>query len=79
MPMSELADALNRSREMIRAALADAHAELAALDTRRGELRALIVQAEAALGEATQPTAETAAMTLHEALTQILRETATSP
>jgi hypothetical protein len=30
--MSELADALKRSREMIRGALADARGELAALD-----------------------------------------------
>lgn len=77
--MSELADALHRSREMIRAALADAHAELTALDARRGELQALIVQAEAALGEATQPTAGPAAMTLHEALAQILRENGNEP
>ena len=58
---------------MIRAALAEARAELAALDARRSELQALIVQAETALGEA-RPPAATTAMTLHEALAQILRE-----
>jgi hypothetical protein len=73
--MSDLADALNRSREMIRSALADARTELAALDQRRSELLALISQGEAALGEARLPTA----MTLHEALVQILRENSNVP
>jgi hypothetical protein len=77
--MSELADALDRGRELIRAALADARAELDALDARRGELQALIVQAEAALGEESRPSAGTAAMTLHDALAQILRENGNEP
>ena len=58
---------------MIRAALADARAELAALDARRSELEALISQGETALGDA-QPAAGKTMMTLHEALAQILRE-----
>jgi hypothetical protein len=73
--MSDLADALNRSREMIRSALADARSELGALDQRRSELLALISQGEAALGEARLPTT----MTLHEALVQILRENSNVP
>ena len=76
--MSDLADALERSREMIRAALADARAELAALDARRSELEALISQGETALGDA-QPAAARTMMTLHEALAQILRESGNVP
>src|SRR5882757_10004932 len=76
--MSDLADALDRSREMIRAALADARAELAALDARRSELEALVSQGEAALGDA-RPPAGTTMMTLHEALAQILRENGNAP
>ena len=77
--MSDLADALDRGRDMIRAALADARAELDALDARRSELQALIVQAEAALGEASRPPAGTVVMTLHDALAQILRENGNEP
>jgi hypothetical protein len=76
--MSDLADALNQSREIVRSALADARAELAALDDRRSELLALISQGEAALGEARRD-AGTTAMTLHEALMQILRENGNVP
>lgn len=57
---------------MIRAALADARAELAALDARRSELQELISQGEAALGETHRPVAASA-MTLHEALALILQ------
>jgi hypothetical protein len=76
--MSHLADALDRSREMIKTALAEAHAELAKLDARRQELQELIAQAEAAIGGAPQPAPE-ATMTLHEALIQILRENGNQP
>jgi hypothetical protein len=76
--MRDLADALERSREMIMAALAEARAELAALDARRSELEALISQGETALGDA-QPTAGRTMMTLHEALAQILRESGNAP
>lgn len=71
--MSDLADALQRSRELIRAALDDARTELASLDARRSELLALISQGEATLGEA-RLSAGATALTLHEAMAQILRE-----
>jgi len=76
--MNDLADALTQSRELIRSALKGARAELAALEDRRSELLALISQGEAALGEAPSP-AGTTAMTLHEALTEILRENGNVP
>ncbi|MGO9220542.1 MAG: HTH domain-containing protein [Streptosporangiaceae bacterium] len=76
--MSALADALDRSREMISGALAEARAELAALDTRRSELEALIAQGEAALGHAHGPVS-TKTMTLHDALAQVLRENGNEP
>lgn len=63
---------------MIRSALADARSELTALDERRSELLTLISQGEAALGEARPPSAA-AAMTLHDALVQILRENSNVP
>jgi hypothetical protein len=64
--------------KMIRVALADARAELAALDVRRSELEVLISQGEAALGDA-YPSMGKTTMTLHEALAQILRENGNSP
>jgi hypothetical protein len=76
--MEDLADILGRSREMIKTALADARAELTALDARRRELQALIAQGEAAVGGVHQPAAE-AAMTLHQALVQILQENDSDP
>jgi hypothetical protein len=76
--MSDLADALDRSREMIRAALTDERAELDALDARRSELQELISQGEAALGQARLPVAASA-MTLHKALVQVLRENGNEP
>lgn len=76
--MSDLADALDRSREMIGEALAEARAELATLDARRSELEALIAQGEAALGHAHGAVSKTT-MTLHEALAQILRENGNEP
>jgi HB1/ASXL restriction endonuclease-like protein with HTH domain len=76
--MGDLADALDRSREMIRAALANARAEIAALDARRSELQELISQGEAALGEVRAPVGAST-MTLHEALAQILRENGNQP
>lgn len=63
---------------MIRAALAEARMELVALDARRQELQALIAQGEAALGGVPQSAPETA-MTLHQALVQILQETGNEP
>lgn len=77
--VSELEQALQKSRQIIEAALEEARAELAALDTRRAELEALIAQAEAALGGARPPDAPPTAMTLHEALALILRENGNEP
>jgi hypothetical protein len=74
--MNGLADALDRSREMITAALADARTELVALDARRAELQDLIAQGEAALGDAQQ---RATGSTLHEALAQVLRENSNEP
>jgi hypothetical protein len=76
--MADLADALERSRELIEAALVEARAELATLDTRRAELEALIAQGEASLA-GTQPRAVTATMTLHDALVLVLRENKHAP
>jgi len=76
--MTELANALQKSRQMIESALADARTELAALDARRSELEALIAQGEAAVGSA-QPQVAATAMTLHEALVLILRENDNEP
>ena len=74
--VSDLGDALERSRKMIQDALADARAELGALQARQVELEALIAQAEAALGEtgASVEQPEQPHMTLHEALAHVLRE-----
>jgi hypothetical protein len=77
--MNSLADALDRSREMIETALADARAELAALHARRSELEALIAQGETALGGARPPATPQTAMTLHQALEQVLREGGNAP
>ncbi len=52
--------------------------ELAALDARREELEALIVQAEATIGAPLEPDAEPR-MTLHDALAIILRENGDTP
>jgi hypothetical protein len=71
--MTELAQALAKSREIIESALAEARAELAALDARRAELEALIAQGEATLSGG-QPPVSTSVMTLHEALELVLRE-----
>ncbi len=76
--MSELEQALQKSRQMIEAALDEARTELAALDARRAELEALIAQAGVALGSP-QPPAPPSAMTLHEALVLILRENNNQP
>jgi hypothetical protein len=77
--VSDLADALDQSREMISTALAEARAELAALDARRSELGALISQGEAALGQGRQATGGATKVTLHEALVQILRDNGNMP
>jgi hypothetical protein len=75
--MTELEQALQKSRQMIEAALHEARTELADLDARRAELVALITQAEAALGG--PPPAAAPGMTLHEALALILRENNNQP
>ena len=75
--MSELADALRRSREVIAAALAGARAELTELDARRAELQGLIAEAEAALGGT--PEHNEGSLTLHQALSQVLRENHNEP
>jgi hypothetical protein len=71
--VTELAQALAKSREIIESALAEARGELATLEARRAELMALIAQGEAALS-GSQPSETTPVMTLHEALELILRE-----
>lgn len=76
--MSELADALDRSRDLIEAALASARAELADLDARRSSLETLIAQAEVALGGGHAP-AGMPTMTLHEAIAQTLRDNGNAP
>jgi hypothetical protein len=75
--MSELADALRRSRKVIAAALAGARTELNELDARRAELQALIAEAEAPLGGT--PEQNDGPLTLHQALAQILRENRNEP
>jgi hypothetical protein len=77
--MSELESALERSRELINAALTEARRELAALDARKAELEALIAQGEAALRGAQAPAIQDAALTLHDALQRILRENGNRP
>jgi hypothetical protein len=52
---------------------------LAALDSRRGELEVLIAQGETALGGARPPATPQTAMTLHQALEQVLREGGNAP
>jgi hypothetical protein len=76
--MATIEDALEKSREIIGAALAEARADLAALDVRRHELEALIAQGEAALGGTPASAAETS-MTLHDALALVLREKNNTP
>ena len=75
---NRLRSALAGVRQELEAGLAEAEAELAQLDERRGELMALIVQARAALGlEAAAETATSTSpgrLTLHEALASVLRE-----
>jgi hypothetical protein len=76
--MTELEQALQKSRQMIETALDAARTELAVLDGRRAELQALIAQAETALG-GPRPSASPPTMTLHEALVLILRENDNQP
>jgi hypothetical protein len=71
--MSELDGVLVRSRRMIEEALADARTELDAMRARQAELEEQIARAEAALGEATGQPRGAAAMTLHDALAEVLR------
>jgi hypothetical protein len=78
-PMADLEAALETSREMIGAALADARAELSALNARRAELQALISQGEAALGGGPLSPVAKGTMTLHDALVLILRERNNEP
>jgi hypothetical protein len=70
--MDSLPDALERGKEMIREALEGARSEMASLKKRQAELDVQIREAERALGE-TGVVEPTAAMTLHDALAQVLR------
>src|SRR5215831_15643587 len=79
-PMSNLDDALERSRQMIQEALKEARVELASVEARRDELLASISAAEAILGgeppappSAPVPDAS-AGLTLHEALVRVLED-----
>ena len=76
--MSNIAAALQKSRQIVEAELTEARAELAALDARREELEALIAQAEAVVGGAPAADAEQR-MTLHDALAMVLRERGGAP
>jgi len=76
--MSNIAAALQKSRQIIEAELTGARAELADLDARREELEALIAQAEAVLGGSHTGEAEPR-MTLHDALALLLREHGDEP
>jgi hypothetical protein len=73
--MSDLGDALERSRQMIKDALTDARNELAEVQRRQTELEQQIAEAEAALGH---PSGQSV-LTLHEALAQVLRENLNQP
>jgi hypothetical protein len=75
--MASLEEALQRSRKMIEAALAEARTELSALEARGEELRALIAQGESALGGTSVGTE--ASGTLHNALARVLREGGNEP
>jgi hypothetical protein len=59
---------------MIQAALVTAREELAALETRKSELERQIATAEAALGDTPRVQTNERALTLHEAVAQILTE-----
>jgi hypothetical protein len=72
--MTNLADTLKRSREMIEDALTEARTELDALRARQAELEEQIAQAEAALTDPSAPPERAARMTLHKALAHVLRE-----
>jgi hypothetical protein len=80
--MTDLDDALERSRQMIKEALVEARAELATVDERRHELLDQIARAEAVLGdgppqrelEAAAAAGDGAQLTLHEALARVLED-----
>ena len=73
--MSEhLISALDRNREEIESALADAERELERLEEREMELRTLIQRARAALGLATTVGVTARRLTLHEAIRLVLQE-----
>jgi hypothetical protein len=72
--MSNLDEALERSRQMITEALADARTELEEVRAREAELERQIADAEAALGQGQMQPAADRAMTLHGAMAQVLRE-----
>jgi hypothetical protein len=69
--MSNLDDAIERSRQMIREALVEARAELTTLQERQATLEQQIADAEAALGSA-PPSPPHGQTTLHEAFAQVL-------
>jgi hypothetical protein len=74
----QLRDALEGARPQLEEALAQAETDLERLDARRAELIELIGRARAALGvagrSASADTEDVRPLTLHEALSQILRE-----
>lgn len=69
----DLGHALKQSSELMESALADAREELAALDTRRAELTALIERAEA-VQRSHNATERRIKMTLHDAMALVLDE-----
>lgn len=72
--MSDLAEALNASARLVDEALVRAREELAQLNERKAELEALIAQAEAMQRSRSASPPSTRALTLHEAIAEILRE-----
>src|SRR4051794_29888144 len=66
--------ALEQARPQLEAGLAEAEEELRELEERREQLVELIGQAKAALGLASGAPASRRALTLHEAIAQLLRE-----
>lgn len=74
--MKELAlrNALEKNRQDIQEALAEAERELTEVEQRRAELKGLITRARAAIGLEEKATVEQRDLTLHEALEVVLSE-----
>jgi hypothetical protein len=72
--LSNLGDALEGSRQMVRKALAEARADLETITSRQAELEQQIAAAESVLGQAPSSAQSSRSMTLHDALAQVLRE-----